>query len=173
MYDVLIIGSGAAGLTLALSLPKHMKVAVLSKDKLTEGSTFYAQGGISAVLDKSDSLSSHITDTLDAGAGLCHESIVRFVVENGPKSIKWLDQIGVPFTRTANEDGTNALHLTREGGHSHRRVAHAADASGKAIETTLLSAAQQKQNIELLEYHIAIDFITSRRLGHKQNRCLG
>jgi L-aspartate oxidase len=173
MYDVLIIGSGAAGLTLALSLPEHMKVAVLSKDKLTEGSTFYAQGGISAVLDESDSLSSHITDTLDAGAGLCHEDIVRFVVENGPTAIKWLDQIGVPFTRTANEDGTNALHLTREGGHSHRRVAHAADASGKAIETTLLSTAQQKQNIDLLEYHIAIDFITSRRLGHKENRCLG
>ena len=172
-YDVLIIGSGAAGLTLALSLPNTIKVAVLSKDQITEGSTLYAQGGISAVLDVSDSVSSHISDTVAAGAGLCHKDIVRFVVENGPNAIQWLDQIGVPFTRIHNKDGTEALHLTREGGHSHRRVAHADDASGKAIETTLVSAARQKANIDLLEHHIAIDFITSRKLGYKENRCLG
>ena len=173
MYDVLIIGSGAAGLTLALSLPETMKVAVLSKQELTEGSTFYAQGGISAVLDKTDSIESHIQDTLDSGAGLCHEDTVRFVVENGPKAIKWLDEIGVPFTREKTADGNSHLHLTREGGHSHRRVAHAADASGRAIETTLLEKAKSKSNIHLLEYHIAIDFITTRRLGLKENRCLG
>ena len=173
MYDVLIIGSGAAGLTLALSLPETMKIAVLSKSELNEGSTFYAQGGISAVLDEADSLESHIQDTIDAGAGLCHEDTVRYVVENGPAAIKWLDEIGVPFTREESADGKSQFHLTREGGHTHRRVAHAADASGKAIETTLLSTAQQKSNIDLLEYHIAIDFITTRRLGHKENRCLG
>lgn len=173
MYDVLIIGSGAAGLTLALSLPETMKIAVLSKQELTEGSTFYAQGGISAVLDKTDSVESHIQDTLDAGAGLCHEDTVRFVVENGPAAISWLDEIGVPFTREESADGHSHLHLTREGGHTHRRVAHAADASGRAIETTLLGKAKQKTNIDLLEYHIAIDFITTRRLGFKENRCLG
>jgi L-aspartate oxidase len=173
MYDVLIVGSGAAGLTLALSLPKSMKIAVLSKDELTEGSTFYAQGGISAVLDKTDTIKSHISDTLNAGAGLCEEKTVRFVVERGKKAIKWLDKTGVPFTRKNDKKGLSGLHLTREGGHSHRRIAHAADASGKAIETTLLGKAKKRKNIELLEYHIAIDFITSRKLRHKENRCLG
>ncbi len=173
MYDVLIIGSGAAGLTLALSLPNSMKVAVLSKHELTEGSTFYAQGGISAVLDETDSVESHIQDTLDAGAGLCREDTVRFVVESGPEAIRWLDDIGVPFTREQTEDGTSQLHLTKEGGHSHRRIAHAADASGRAIETTLLDVAKSKNNIDLLEHHIAIDFITTRRLGLKENHCLG
>ncbi len=173
MYDVLIIGSGAAGLTLAVSLPQSMKIAVLSKEELTEGSTFYAQGGISAVLDEADSVESHIQDTLDAGAGLCREETVRFVVESGPEAIRWLDSIGVPFTREESADGSSHLHLTREGGHSHRRVAHAADASGRAIETTLLEVAKKKANIDLFEHHIAIDFITTRRLGLKENQCLG
>ncbi len=173
MYDVLIIGSGASGLSLALSLPATMKVAVLSKQKLTEGSTFYAQGGISAVMDEADSIESHIQDTLDAGAGLCREETVRFVVESGPDAIRWLEGIGVPFTREEAADGSNHLHLTREGGHSHRRIAHAADASGRAIETTLLDVAKNKTNIQLFEYHIAVDFITTRRLGLKENHCLG
>ena len=131
MHDVLIIGSGAAGLTLALSLPNTLKIAVLSKDELEEGSTLYAQGGISAVLDDSDSFESHIADTLDSGAGLCVESTVKHVVENGPQAIDWLVQAGVPFTREdKSSSGTQGLHLTREGGHSNRRIAHAADASG-------------------------------------------
>lgn len=182
MYDVLIIGSGASGLSLALNLPDQLKIAILSKEELTEGSTFYAQGGISAVLDKSDSFESHIADTIDAGAGLCDENIVRYVVEKGPEAISWLLKAGVPFTREDNEiEGESAnikgLHLTREGGHSNRRVAHAADASGKAIETTLVSKVKQKPNIELFEHHIAIDLITSRKIQQqtkkRDNRCIG
>jgi L-aspartate oxidase len=180
MYDVLIIGSGAAGLSLALNLPDSLRIAVLSKEQLTEGSTFYAQGGISAVLDKSDSFESHIADTLNSGAGLCDEAIVRHVVENGPQAIHWLLQSGVPFTRENNDiEGIDGLHLTREGGHSKRRVAHAADASGKAIETTLVSLVKEKANIELFEHHIAIDLITSRKLRStirpkkRENRCIG
>ena len=176
MHDVLIIGSGAAGLTLALSLPDTMKIAVLSKEVLKEGSTFYAQGGISAVLDENDSFESHIADTLDAGAGLCEEAVVRNVVEKGPEAINWLLEAGVPFTREDNTtEGTSGLHLTREGGHSNRRIAHAADASGKAIETTLVSKVKSKNNIDLFEHHIAIDLITTRKLHHKnrENRCVG
>ena len=176
MHDVLIIGSGAAGLTLALSLPDNLKIAVLSKEILSEGSTFYAQGGISAVLDKSDSFESHIADTLDSGAGLCVETVVREVVEKGPEAIDWLLKVGVPLTRENNNmDGTSGLHLTREGGHSNRRVAHAADASGRAIETTLVSQVKAKKNIELFEHHIAIDLITTRKLQHRarNNRCVG
>ena len=177
MYDVLIIGSGAAGLTLALSLPETMKIAILSKDELDEGSTVYAQGGISAVLDESDSFESHIADTLDSGAGLCVESTVRHVVENGPQAIDWLLKAGVPFTREDNNvKGVEGLHLTREGGHSNRRIAHAADASGKAIEDTLVSAVKLRKNILLFEHHIAIDLITTRKLQHielRNNQCLG
>lgn len=176
-HDVLIIGSGAAGLSLALSLPSHIRVAVLSKDVLSEGSTLYAQGGISAVLDQSDSIESHVSDTLIAGAGLCDEDAVRHVVSNGGNAIQWLLDKGVPFTR--QHDGPDAptignLHLTREGGHSNRRVAHADDASGKAIETTLLDRVKNCNNISLFEHHIAIDVITTRRLGRtRENRCLG
>ncbi|HIP95035.1 MAG TPA: FAD-dependent oxidoreductase, partial [Leucothrix sp.] len=174
MYDVLIIGSGAAGLTLALSLPETMKIALLSKDVLTEGSTFYAQGGISAVLDKTDSFESHISDTLNSGAGLCNEDVVRHVVESGPKAVDWLLEAGVPFTREDNSiEGSAGLHLTREGGHSNRRVAHAADASGKAIATTLVSKLKSRKNIEVFEYHISIDLITSRKLHQRENRCIG
>ncbi|MGV6809660.1 MAG: L-aspartate oxidase [bacterium] len=169
MFDVLIIGSGAAGLSLALSLPKQAQIAILSKNLVTEGSTFYAQGGISAVLDDQDSIESHVQDTLNAGAGLCREAIVRFTVEQGPEAIQWLLDAGVPFTF---EDDDH-LHLTREGGHSHRRVAHAADASGKAIENTLVQQIRQRKNIKLFEHHIAIDFITSRKLRKPSNRCLG
>ncbi|MCK5918434.1 MAG: FAD-binding protein, partial [Cocleimonas sp.] len=169
-YDVLIIGSGAAGLSLALSLPKTLQITILSKEALTEGSTVYAQGGISAVADKNDSIESHIADTLDAGAGLCSEEIVRKVVTQGPKALKWLLDSGVPFTKNEaiKSDGIDGLHLTREGGHSKRRVAHAADASGYAIETTLLERVKQRSNISLFEYHIAVDLITSRKLKHLQ-----
>ncbi|WP_299876064.1 L-aspartate oxidase [uncultured Cocleimonas sp.] len=176
MYDVLIIGSGASGLTLALSLPESMNVAVLSKEILTEGSTMYAQGGISAVLDENDSFDSHIADTLDSGAGLCIESVVRHVVEQGPESIEWLIKAGVPFTREENKvNGVDTLHLTREGGHSNRRVAHAADASGRAIETTLVSMVRARKNIKVFEHHIAIDLITSRKLHLKSrlNQSIG
>jgi len=171
MYDVLIIGSGAAGLSLALSLPKNCSIAILSKDVITEGSTVYAQGGVSGVLDKTDSVASHIADTLNAGAGLCDESAVQFTVEHGASAINWLLDAGVPFTRET-DDGAR-LHLTREGGHSHRRVAHAADASGAAIENTLVEQARRCPNITLLEHHLAVDLITTRKLGQRGNRCVG
>lgn len=171
MYDVLIIGSGAAGLTLALSLPETCTIAILSKDVITEGSTVYAQGGMSAVLDATDSVDSHVEDTLNAGAGLCDADVVRMTAEHGAKSIEWLLDAGVPFTR--DEHDQSRLHLTREGGHSHRRIAHAADASGAAIENTLVAQISHRPNITVLEHHIAIDLITSRKLGHRDNRCVG
>ena len=135
-YDVLILGSGAAGLSLALKLANYAKVAVLSKTALTEGATYYAQGGMSAVLDEHDSIESHVEDTLLAGGGLCNQEVVRFVVERAHKSIDWLVEQGVDFTRTDNEKGkSSSFHLHKEGGHSHRRIIHAADATGKEIET--------------------------------------
>ena len=138
-YDVLIIGSGAAGLSLALRLAQNARVAVLSKRELTEGSTFYAQGGVAAVMDPGDTLQAHIQDTLRAGAGLCDPETVKFVVENGPDSIKWLIDQGVNFSRRNSEQPDAGYHLTREGGHTHRRVIHAADATGRAIESSLES----------------------------------
>ncbi|MGY6213908.1 L-aspartate oxidase [Methylolobus aquaticus] len=164
-FDVLIIGSGASGLSLALRLADHCRVAVVSKVALSEGSTIYAQGGISAVLDARDSVESHIQDTLVAGAGLCDPEIVRLVVERGKTSIDWLRQRGVPFTEVENDQGTSELHLTREGGHTHRRVVHAADATGRAVETSLERHARAHPNIELFEHHNTIDLITTRKLG--------
>jgi L-aspartate oxidase len=173
-HDVLIIGSGAAGLALALRLARDRRVAVLSKGPITEGSTFYAQGGISAVLDDQDSLDAHLQDTLAAGAGLCVEPVVRHTVERGPESIRWLTELGVPFTRETLADGRTQLHLTREGGHSHRRVVHAADATGRAIEDTLVGQARRSPNIDLFEQHIAVDLITTAKLGLPgPNRCVG
>lgn len=175
-HDVLVIGSGAAGLTLALTLPSHLRIAVLSKGDLANGSTYWAQGGVAAVLDHADTIDSHVEDTLDAGAGLCREDAVRFTVEHSREAIQWLIDQGVPFTpddETAREDGGFAFHLTREGGHSHRRIIHAADATGAAIFNTLLGQAQQKPNIELLQQRVAVDLITERKLGLHGKRCLG
>lgn len=173
--DVLIIGAGIAGLTLALRLAPGARVTVLAKATLTEGSSLYAQGGVAAVFDdKNDSLSSHLEDTLGAGAELCKPETVRFVVEQGPEAIHWLIQKGVPFTKVSDEEDESLYHLTREGGHSHRRVIHAADQTGKAIENTLESLVRQHPNIELLEHHIAVDLITRNKLGlDGHNRCVG
>ena len=172
-HDVLILGSGAAGLSLALRIPNHVRVAVLSKGSLTEGSTFYAQGGVSAVLDQQDSIESHVADTLDAGAGLCDEDIVRFTVSHSQDCIAWLEELGVAFTQETRPDGSSGLHLTREGGHSHRRVVHAADATGRAIETTLARQVRRAPNIDVLENHIAVDLITTREPSGRNNRCVG
>lgn len=171
--DVLIIGCGAAGLSLALRLANTARVTVLAKGPLHEGSTYYAQGGVSAVLDAEDSLESHLQDTLNAGAGLCHADAVRFTVAHGREVIEWLSDQGVPFTKESTADGNVDYHLHREGGHSHRRVAHAADATGRAIQTTLEARARQHPHITLCDYHSAIDLITSRKLGLSGNRCLG
>lgn len=168
-YDVVIVGSGAAGLTAALKLAPHMRVAVLSKGSMSGGSTRWAQGGIAAVLEATDSIQSHIDDTLVAGAGLCDEDAVRYVVERGKKAIQGLIDLGVEFDRLAaapKEDGYD-YHLTREGGHSHRRIIHAADATGKAVQKTLNSRVMEEPNIDVYEHHVAIDVITNRHLKHK------
>jgi L-aspartate oxidase len=171
--DVLIVGSGAAGLSLALHLAERLSVCVLAKAAITEGSTFYAQGGVSAVIDQNDSIESHVEDTLRAGAGLCHRDAVEFIVKQGRSRIEWLLEQGVPFTTTAAQDGKQAIHLTQEGGHSRRRVVHAADATGRAIETTLVERVKGHPRIQLLADHIAIDLITTGKLGGTPDRCVG
>lgn len=172
-YDVLILGSGAAGLALALHLAAAgRRIAVLSKGPLSEGGTLYAQGGISAVLDTGDSIESHVADTLAAGAGLCDEKAVHFTVSRGRAAIEWLIDRGVPFT-PAEDHGGYAYHLTREGGHSHRRIIHAADTTGRAVETTLEGLARRATGVDILEHHIAVDLITDTRLGRPRERCLG
>ena len=170
LHDVLIIGSGAAGLTLALSLADKAKVAVLSKGALNEGSTWFAQGGIAAVLDDNDSTEAHIADTLNAGAGLCHEDSVRFTVERGKKAIQWLIDQGVNFTK--QQDGAD-YHLTKEGGHSHRRIIHSADATGKAVHSTLIEKVREAENLEIFEHHIAVDLITEPDTSTGKVRCAG
>lgn len=168
--DVLVIGSGAAGLTLALSLADCAKVVVLSKGDLTSGSTWHAQGGIAAVLDTDDSIESHVADTLAAGGGLCHSDVVKFTVENSASAINWLVQLGVGFTRSEDSDG---FHLTREGGHSHRRIIHSADATGKAVHSTLLEQAANHPNIILRENYIALDLIKQPDPSNQKFRCTG
>ena len=169
-FDVLIIGTGAAGLTCALHLPKHLKVAVISKGELAGGSTLYAQGGISAVLDRKDSLASHIEDTIAAGDGLCRAKAVEYAVTQGPEAVQWLIDAGVPFSSDNNND-TQGLHLTREGGHSHRRVIHAQDRTGHAVETTLESMTRASDNITIFEHHFAVDLIT--QYEGENNNCSG
>ncbi|MDM1763536.1 MULTISPECIES: L-aspartate oxidase [unclassified Acinetobacter] len=161
-FDVIIVGSGGAGLSLALSLPAHFKIAVLAKSNLTDASTYFAQGGVAAVLDETDSIQQHIDDTMIAGAQLCELEAVKHTVEGGRPSVDFLLGHGVQFTLDDDEQ----LHLTREGGHSQRRIIHAADATGKAISTTLVERAQEKENITIFENYIAIDLITTHKLGH-------
>lgn len=161
-FDVAIVGSGLAGLSVALHLAKTRKVAVISKRSLLDGASNWAQGGIAAVLDSGDSHEQHIADTLVAGAGLCDEAATRDIVENSRTAIEWLIEQGVPFTR----DPTAELgyHLTREGGHSQRRIIHAADATGHAVQVTLEQKARAHPNITVLENHCAIDVIRSDKI---------
>ncbi|SFC21775.1 L-aspartate oxidase [Pseudoalteromonas denitrificans] len=168
--DVVIIGSGAAGLSLALTLANHCKVLVVSKGPLNEGSTLYAQGGIAAVFDKNDTIDSHVEDTLDAGAGLCSRDAVHYTASNAKSCMKWLIKQGVPFDMERDNSGNERYHLTREGGHSHRRILHAADATGKAVQTTLISRVKEHKNISLLEKYNAIDLVRSKK---NKNNCQG
>ncbi|WP_097765192.1 L-aspartate oxidase [Escherichia coli] len=163
--DVLIIGSGAAGLSLALRLADQHQIIVLSKGPVTEGSTFYAQGGIAAVFDETDSIDSHVEDTLIAGAGICDRHAVEFVASNARSCVQWLIDQGVLFDTHVQPNGEESYHLTREGGHSHRRILHAADATGREVQSTLVSKAQNHPNIRVLERSNAVDLIVSDKIG--------
>ena len=169
---VVIVGAGLAGLTVALHLAKTQPVVVLAKRELNEGATAWAQGGIVGVLGSDDSIDSHVRDTLDAGAGLVEEHTARYIAQNSAEAVEWLVERGVPFS--PDPEGPLGLHLTREGGHAVRRIAHAADATGKAIHDVLLDEARAHPNITLRERWMALDLITSRHLKREeQPRCYG
>jgi len=169
-YDAIIIGSGAAGLGLALTLPDHLQIAVFSKSNMSEGSTYYAQGGISAVLDSADSHESHRIDTMRAGAGLCHDDIGELVVSNGKASIDWLMANNVEFSTKKNTQSKRKLHLTKEGGHSYRRVVHVNDSTGQAVQIALNDQVVNRSNIKIFEHHNVIDLVTSpdKKTGKKK-----
>ncbi len=170
-FDILIIGSGLAGLTAALLLAPGRKVAVLTKRELSDGSSGWAQGGMAAVLAEGDSIDQHVSDTLIAGGGLCDLDATRAVVEGAPQAIRWLRELGVAFTE--DHDHPGELHLTREGGHSQRRIVHAADATGAAVQQTLIQRVKATPNITVFEHHMLVDAITDRHLKRTGNRCYG
>ncbi len=171
-FDVLIIGSGLAGLTMALQVADSKRVCLVSKREVSDSASSWAQGGIAAVLNSEDSIEEHIQDTLIAGAGLCDTAITRLVTEKARESVEWLVDQGVEFTREADN---SSLHLTREGGHSQRRIVHVADATGHAVQKTLAQKVREHANITILENHIAVDLITSIKIDKKinENKCLG
>ena len=176
-FDVLIVGSGLAGLSTALLLSEKYRVAIITKRAVREGSSGWAQGGIAAVWDKADSFAAHVDDTLIAGAGLCDMAATQFVVEQAPQAIAWLQAMGVPFSTEHNGD----LHLTREGGHSARRIVHVTDATGAAVQARLIERVQKSPNVSLFENHTLVDLITSDKVagdhgtGDKDTdrRCVG
>ena len=169
-FDVLIIGSGVAGLACALKLDKNLSVALISKGSLVDGSSWLAQGGIAAVLDEEDSIEAHVDDTLIAGDGLCHRDTVKFVVENGQKTIRWLVDQGVLFTK---DKSNKNFHLGQEGGHSFRRILHSADATGKAITRALIKKVKEASNIQIFEEHCAVDLITQEDSTTNRMKCVG
>ena len=168
-HDVLIIGSGAAGLSLALRLPERCRVALLTKAELNEGSTYWAQGGMAAVLHNRDTVDSHVADTLAAGAGLCRQEAVEFTVRNSRRCVEWLVAQGVDFDRReeADDQQEREFHLTMEGGHSHRRIIHAADRTGRAISEVLTDRAVAADNIEIFTHRTAVDLVM------REGRCQG
>jgi L-aspartate oxidase len=174
--DYIVVGSGLAGLTFALKIAEYGSVALITKDAVEESATRYAQGGIASVMAKDDSVDLHVTDTIEAGRGLCQEDVVRCIVREGPARIRELIQLGTRFTRTQGED---SYHLTREGGHSKRRILHADDLTGWEIERALIEAVRAKPNIEIYPYHMGIDIITRSNVdptiqpGDKKDEALG
>lgn len=171
-FDVLVLGSGLAGQALSLRLAEAgRQVALITKLKLEDSASSWAQGGVAAVLDDEDSIEAHLRDTLVAGAGLCDPDASRFVVENGRRAIEWLIARGVPFTR--DEGSALGYHLTREGGHSHRRIVHAADATGSAIQMTLTGQVKAHPNIHIFERHLAVDLIVGWKIGRPDLGCAG
>ncbi len=170
-YDVLIIGSGVAGLSLALRLADTHKVALLSKVSITEGSSRYAQGGVAAVIDKDDSIKLHVSDTFDAGAQMCDKDVVAMVAKKSGGCIEWLQKLDVQFTKDLDRHGNERLHLTQEGGHSQRRIAHVDDATGKEIIYKLVDLAKNHENIDIYEHHIVVDLIKSK--SDKKATCRG
>jgi len=175
-FDYLILGSGIAGLSFALKVAPRGRVAIVTKKDRAESNTNYAQGGIAAVTSKEDSVELHVRDTLTAGAGLCKEEVVRTIIEEGPARIAELIEMGMKFSEREDprNHGKQELDLGREGGHSKRRILHAKDVTGREIERALLNAIAQQPNIQIFENHLAIDLITSQKLGYVgPNRCLG
>jgi L-aspartate oxidase len=170
-FDVLIIGSGLAGLTAALLLAPGRRVAVLTKRELSDGSSGWAQGGMAAVLAEGDTLEQHVSDTLIAGGGLCDLDATRAVVEGAPPAIDWLRKLGVAFSEDSEHPGE--LHLTREGGHSQRRIVHAADATGAAVQQTLIRQVRNTPEITVFEHHMLVDLITDQRLKRAGKQCHG
>src|SRR5262249_605746 len=175
-FDFLVLGSGIAGLSFALKVAPHGRVAIVTKKDRAESNTNYAQGGIAAVTSKEDSFEFHVRDTLEAGAGLCKENVVRTIIEEGPARIAELIELGMHFSEREipRSNGARELDLGKEGGHSRRRILHAKDVTGREIERALLAAIAERPNIEIFENHVAIDLITSQKLGYVgDNRCLG
>ena len=172
--DHLIIGSGIAGLMLAHKLGQNSKVTVIAKSKIIDNNTNYAQGGIASVLSPDDSFQKHIDDTLEAGAGLCHEDIIVPCRKGDPKAIDELIQLGVDFTKEEDAEGSD-YHLTREGGHQERRVIHAHDLTGREVLRALIEAVRSNPNISILENHFAVDLITSDKFqpNFEKNSCFG
>src|ERR1700740_2959618 len=167
-FDFLVLGSGVAGLTFAVKVAPHGRVAIVTKKDRAESNTNYAQGGIAAVTSREDSFEMHVRDTLEAGAGLCKESVVRTIVEEGPERIQELIELGMKFSEREDpaNHGKTQLDLGKEGGHSKRRILHAKDVTGREIERALLDAVSRQPNIEVFENHFLIDLITSQKLGY-------
>src|SRR5437868_9622058 len=184
-FDFIVLGSGIAGLTFALKVAAHGRVAIVTKKSRAESNTNYAQGGIAAVTSKEDSFEAHVRDTLESGAGLCKEEVVRTIIEEGPARIAELIELGMKFSeREVAASGGRELDLAKEGGHSKRRILHAKDITGREIERALLAAIAAQPNIQVFENHFAIDLVTTHKLGSltedvsrqglgPNNRCVG
>src|SRR3954468_2833117 len=175
-FDFLVLGSGIAGLSFALKVATRGRVAIITKKNKAESNTNYAQGGIAAVTSKEDSFEMHVRDTLEAGAGLCKEAVVRTIVQEGPARVHELIELGMRFSEreAAIAGGTRELDLAKEGGHSARRILHAKDVTGREIERALLAAVAAQKNIHIFENHFAIDLLTTQKLGQPgPNRCVG